>query len=80
MPEIDPAAHPGDPAAAMFAQYRKAPNWKTPTPLMDAEGRPFLDGAFAEIDEKWGSVDAYLEKEIGVTKADVAKLRRMYLE
>jgi protein-tyrosine phosphatase len=64
----------------MFAQYRKAPNWKTPTPLKDAEGRPFLDGAFAEIDEKWGSVDNYLAKEIGVSQADVARLRAMYLE
>ena len=80
MPEIDPAAHPNDPAALMFAQYRKAPNWKTPTPLKDADGRPFLDGAFAEINDKWGSVDAYLEKEIGVSHADVLKLRAMYLE
>lgn len=80
MPEIDAAAHPSDPAAQMFAQYRKAPNWKTPTPLMDDQGRPFLDGAFAEIEQKWGSVDAYLAKEIGVSHADVLKLRAMYLE
>jgi protein-tyrosine phosphatase len=80
MPELDAAAHPNDPVVQMFAQYRKAPNWKTPTPLKDAEGRPFLDGAFAEIDAKWGSVDNYLAKEIGVSQADVAKLRAMYLE
>jgi hypothetical protein len=27
-----------------------------------------------------GSVDAYLDKELGVSAADVAKLRAMYLE
>ncbi len=80
MPELDAAAHPNDPAVQLFAQYRKDPNWKTPTPLTDAQGRPFLDGAFAEIDEKWGSVDNYLAKEIGVSQADIARLRTLYLE
>lgn len=76
MPAIDTAAHPGDTTAAMFAQGRMA----KPTPLKTADGRPFLDGAFAEIREKWGSVDNYLLKEAGVTAADQARLRRMYLE
>jgi protein-tyrosine phosphatase len=80
MPVLDAAAHPNDPAVQLFAQYRKDPNWKTPTPLKDAQGHPFLDGAFAEIDKTWGSVDAYLAKEIGVSHADVLKLRAMYLE
>lgn len=80
MPELDAAAHPNDPAVQLFAQYRKAPNWKTPAPLMDADGQPFLRGAFEEIEANWGSVDAYLEKEIGVSHADVVKLRGLYLE
>jgi protein-tyrosine phosphatase len=80
MPQLDAAAHPDDPAVQLFAQYRKAPNWKTPTPLVDAQGQPFLNGAFAEIEAKWGSVDAYLAKEIGVGPAEVSKLRALYLE
>jgi protein-tyrosine phosphatase len=80
MPMIDAAAHPGDAAAQMFAAYQQNPAWRTPTPLQDADGRPFLAGAFAEIETKWGSVDAYLEKEIGVSAADLKRLRRLYLE
>lgn len=80
MPPVDASAHPGDPAAAMFAQARNTPAWKTPTPLMTPDGRPFLDGAFDEIRAKWGSLDNYLAKEVGVTAADQARLRRMYLE
>jgi protein-tyrosine phosphatase len=80
MPEIDAAAHPNDPVAQMFAMTRKSPNWKTPSPLMDEQGRPFLRGAFDEIDAKWGSLDAYLAREVGISHADVLKLRLMYLE
>jgi protein-tyrosine phosphatase len=80
MPMIDAAAHPGDAAAQMFASYQKYPAWRTPTPLKEADGRPFLSGAFVEIETKWGSVDAYLEKEIGVSAKDRKRLRQLYLE
>lgn len=80
LPVIDPALHPGNPVAQLFAQYQQAPGWKTPQPLKDAEGRPFLRGAFDEINEKWGSVDAYLAKEIGVGPGDLVKLRELYLQ
>jgi protein-tyrosine phosphatase len=79
MPMID-AAHPGDAAAEMFAKYQQYPSWRTPTPLKEADGRPFLAGAFSEIEVKWGTVDAYLEKEIGISVADLKRLRRLYLE
>ena len=32
------------------------------------------------IDARWGSVDGYLHGEIGLSRADIAKLRRLYLE
>jgi protein-tyrosine phosphatase len=80
MPMIDAAAHPGDAAAEMFAKYQQYPSWRTPTPLKEANGRPFLWGAFAEIETKWGSVEAYLIKEIGISAADLKQLRRLYLE
>jgi protein-tyrosine phosphatase len=79
MPKLDPAAHPGDPVAAMFASYQRTPA-RPPDPLKDADGRPFLAGAFEAIDTRWGSVDAYLRQAVGLTPADVAKLRRLYLQ
>jgi protein-tyrosine phosphatase len=76
MPKVDPAAHPDNPMAQMFAH----PELRKPQPLVEADGRPFLAGAFEEIDAKWGSVDAYLRQEVGLTSADLATLRRLYLE
>jgi protein-tyrosine phosphatase len=79
MPKIDPALHPNDPAAQLFARAQ-AQGPRKPQPLVEADGQPFLKGAFEEIDAKWGSVDAYLRQEIGLTDADIAALRRDYLE
>jgi protein-tyrosine phosphatase len=64
----------------MFAHYNDHPELRKPQPLVEPDGRPFLMGAFEEIDAKWGSVDAYLRQEIGLTPDDIAALRRMYLE
>ena len=79
MPPIDPALIASNPGLQMFAGYRNRPDWKTPQPLMDKDGQPFLRGAFDEIRDKWGSVDAYLQQEIGVGPAQIAQLRREYL-
>lgn len=80
MPRIDPAAHPGDPAAQLFAQLQSTPAAAKPQPLKTADGTAFLNYAFDEIETKWGSVDAYLEKEAGVSRANIVKLRAAYLE
>ncbi len=79
LPKLDTATA-DNAAARLFAVSQKDPNWLTPQPLKDAEGRPYLDGAFAEIEAKWGSVDGYLAKEIGLTPDDIARLRRLYLQ
>ncbi len=80
MPRIDAAAHPGDPAAALFARYQQDPAATKPQPLKTADGTAFLTYAFAEIETKWGSVDNYLAQEIGVSRADITKLQAAYLE
>ncbi len=80
MPPLDAAAHPNEPVVQLFARLQQRPNWKTPEPLKSADGRPFLDGAFDEIDANWGSVNGYLTKVIGISKQDIARLRALYLE
>ncbi len=80
MPHIDLKAHPGDPAAALFASYQDNPEARKPRPLMTAEGKAFLSFALAEIDAKWGSVDSYLAKELGVGPKEIARLRASYTE
>lgn len=80
MPKIDAAAHPGDAAARMFAKLQSNPAAKKPQPLKTADGTAFLDYAFNEIKSKWGSVESYLDKEAGVSRMDIVKLRAAYLE
>jgi len=79
MPPIDPAVAASDPVARMFAGYQ-TPQAAKPTPLVEADGTPFLAGAFAEITEKYGSVEAYLEREAGLTPARRRALQAAYLE
>ena len=78
-PRLDAAAMP-TPALKYIAGFQQGPAAAKPQPLFDAEHKPFLAMAFAEIEEKWGSVEAYLDKEAGVDAADIAKLRAKYLE
>lgn len=79
MPRIDPALAASNPVAAMFASYQKVPAQR-PQPLKTADGKAFLSFALEEIDGKWGSVDRYLEAEIGLTKSDLRRLRKLYTE
>ena len=80
MPKIDTSAQAGNPVALMFAKFQQNPAAATPQPLKDPDGTAFLSYAFDEIDKRWGSVNAYLEQEIGITRVDIASLRATYLE
>ena len=45
------------------------------------QSRPeYVMAGINRIMEKYGSMDSYLEKEIGLTQADIKKLRDLYLE
>ncbi len=80
MPKLNPADYPGNVMVQFMAQYANRPGADKPNPLYGPDGvaflTPFLDG----IVTKYGSVDAYLDKEIGLTPAKRAKLRALYLE
>lgn len=80
MPKIDPVLYKDNPVAQMFAHYQQAGVASQPQPLVEADGTPFLMGAFDEIDARWGSVDNYLKQEIGLTDSDIEKLRSRYLQ
>ena len=80
MPKINLEANKDNAAAQLFAKYQSAPNAGVPQPLKDENGQAFLEGAFSEINEKWGSVDNYLNKEIKLSPQDIKKLREMYTE
>lgn len=80
MPRFDAAAQAASPVAAFFAGTQKDPAAAKPRPLMDANNRAFLEIAFDEVETKWGSVDKYLAKEVGIGPAELARLRGIYLQ
>lgn len=80
MPKFDAATQASNPLAGFYAKMQANPKYSVPQPLKDAEGKPFLNGAFAEIDEKYGSLESYLKQEIGIGAVQLAQLRRLYLE
>ncbi|MBI1200752.1 MAG: protein-tyrosine-phosphatase [Phenylobacterium sp.] len=80
MPKIDPAMAASNPTAAMFASFQKDPNAAKPMPLYSAEHRSLILYALDAVEQRYGSVEAYLDKELGVSAADIEKLRAEYLE
>lgn len=80
MPPISAEMAASNPIAGYYAEAMKKPEMKQANPLVTADGTPFLKFALEEIDRKWGSVDGYLEQEIGLTKLDIASLRATYLQ
>lgn len=47
--------------------------------LLDVK-REYIEAVFDSIEEKYGSVDVYLEKEMGLDEDNLNKLKRLYLE
>jgi len=52
---------------------------KMTTDMMSVK-KSYLNAAFSAIDKKYGSVDKYLQKGLGLTKADQTKLQKLYLK
>ena len=80
MVPITAALAESNPVARMFASYQKDAKAASPEPLRDPDGRAFLESAFDEIEARWGSVDSFLDKEIGVGAAERTRLRAAYTE
>ena len=51
-----------------------------PRPLINRRGEPLLLDAFAAIEAEWGSIDDYLDRELGMDAERVALLREICLE
>ncbi len=80
MPPIDVIAQAGNPVAMLFAKSQNGGSYSKAQPLYNADGKPLLALSFEEIDARWGSVDGYLASEIGLSAADIRRLRSLYLD
>ncbi len=65
--------------AAIMQRYAGAESTKA-SPLITDEGIPYLYYVFQKIDADYGSVEGYLEQELGIGSLEIARLRAQYLE
>jgi len=77
---VDLAAHAKDNAfAAMMARYAQAEAIHA-SPLVTADGTPYLEFALRRIEQDHGSVEGFLTQEVGVTPAQLNRIRALYLQ
>lgn len=79
MQPIDPEKHKGNPVALMFLRVQEAGAGEA-QPLYGEDGISILAATFEMIDERWGSTDKFLHEVIGLTDADIERLKNLYLE
>lgn len=80
MPDVDPAAYPDNPIVQYYAAARRRPGGPRAEPLYTPDGQSHLVQFFAHIDATYGGVEGYLQQELGIGPADIARLRELYLE
>jgi protein-tyrosine phosphatase len=80
MPPVNPADHPGNLIVQYYAQAAARPGGVRAEPLYTADGQSHLAQFFTYIDATYGGVEGYLDRVLGITAADVARLRALYLE
>jgi len=66
--------------ARMMLAYSSDKRAAHAEPLMTADGMPYLHFALQSIESQHGSVERYLEQELGVDAEDVLRLRQMYIQ
>jgi protein-tyrosine phosphatase len=65
--------------AALIAPYYEEMKAHAP-PLVTPAGIPYLEIAFEQIEKDYGSVQNFMAQELGVSAADVEKMKSLYLE
>ncbi len=78
--DLNPADHPGNLIVQYYAASRARPGGPVAEPLYTRSGQSHLVQFFAHIDSNYGGVEGYLDRELGVTAADIARLKTLYLE
>jgi protein-tyrosine phosphatase len=79
LPKLNPAEHPDNPIVQYYDAASKRPEGLKAEPLYTKDGQSHLAQYFAHLDKEYGGVEAFLQKEMGVGPAEIAKLRKLYL-
>jgi Protein tyrosine/serine phosphatase len=77
---VDIAAHAQTNAfAALMSRYEQAERTHA-TPLVTADGTPYLEFALRKIENDYGSVEAFLTQEVGISDEQLNRIRTLYLQ
>ena len=77
--DVDLAEHAKTNAfAAMMARYSEAEETHV-TPLVTADGTPYLEFALRHLEKDYGSAEGFLTKEVGITPEQLNWIRALYL-
>lgn len=74
------AAQQGNLFAKVMLEYTQGIEYSQSNPLRTEDGTSFLSFAFDAIEAQYGSVNNYLQKEIGLDETKIAKLKALYTE
>ena len=66
--------------AAMMLSFSHGEEVSEANPLYTEDGTSFLQFTFDDLEARYGSILAYLDVELGVDAADIARLRELYLD
>ncbi len=66
--------------AAMMLRYGEGKDLSRPSPLVTAEGVPFIVATLESIEKQHGTVEAYLTTELGLSGGDLMKLKGLYVK
>ncbi|MGE8136376.1 tyrosine-protein phosphatase [Novosphingobium subterraneum] len=80
MPPLDPADWPGNPIVPYYLASMKKPGGPKAEPLFTSKGNSHLAQFLEMVEKDYGSVAAYLDKELGVDADDIKRLKALYLE
>lgn len=80
MPPLNPADWPGNPIVPYYVAAMKSPGGPKAEPLYTPSGASHLVRFFEVIERDYGSVEAYLDRELGITAEDVKRLQAIYLQ
>ena len=65
--------------AAVMLEYGEGQDTSRANPLVTAQGKPFLRFTLDTLTARYGSIEAFLTKELGLGSADLQRLRDLYL-
>ncbi|MBN8484975.1 MAG: tyrosine-protein phosphatase [Sphingomonadales bacterium] len=80
MPAIRAEDWPDNPMAQLYARGQAQPGGMKAEALFEPSGASHIVRFLDHIDRTYGSVDAYLARELGIGPHEIARLRAMYLE